>query len=75
VLKILKYGSLNIPELYGPVQACNGIALPFTVVPVHILKRYRRSRNIAPLILDPAIDGCEWSASRFGRLMLRKKTH
>jgi hypothetical protein len=73
VLNVLKYGSLNLPEPYGPIQAYNGIALPFKVVPVYILKAYRGSRNIAPLILDPAMDGCEWSASRFGRLMLRKK--
>jgi hypothetical protein len=25
----LKFGSLNFQELSGPVQACNGIALPF----------------------------------------------
>jgi len=28
---VLKYGSLNLLEPSGPVQACNGIALPFTV--------------------------------------------
>jgi hypothetical protein len=27
---VLKSGSLNLLELSGPVQACNGIALPFT---------------------------------------------
>ena len=27
---VLKSGSLNLPEPSGPVQACNGIALPFT---------------------------------------------
>jgi hypothetical protein len=27
---VLKSGSLNLLEPYGPVQACNGIALPFT---------------------------------------------
>ena len=26
---VLKYGSLNLREPSGPVQACNGIALPF----------------------------------------------
>ena len=26
---VLKYGSLNLLEPSGPVQACNGIALPF----------------------------------------------
>ena len=26
---VLKSGSLNLLELSGPVQACNGIALPF----------------------------------------------
>ena len=28
---VLKYGSLNLLEPSGPVQACNGIALPFTL--------------------------------------------
>jgi len=27
---VLKSGSLKLLELSGPVQACNGIALPFT---------------------------------------------
>jgi hypothetical protein len=27
---VLKYGSLNLLETSGLVQACNGIALPFT---------------------------------------------
>ena len=27
---VLKYGSLNLLEPSGPVQACNTIALPFT---------------------------------------------
>jgi len=29
---VLKSGSLNLLEPLGPVQACNGIALPFTTV-------------------------------------------
>jgi len=29
---VLKSGSLNLLEPSGPVQACNGIALPFTVI-------------------------------------------
>jgi len=29
VLTVLKIGSLNLLEPYGPVQACNGIALPY----------------------------------------------
>jgi hypothetical protein len=28
---VLKFGSLNLLEPSGPVQACNGIALPFTI--------------------------------------------
>jgi len=28
VLIVLKFGSLNLQEPSGPVQACNGIALP-----------------------------------------------
>jgi hypothetical protein len=30
VLIVLKFGSLKLLELSGPVEACNGIALPFT---------------------------------------------
>ena len=32
---VLKSGSLNLLEPSGPVQACNGIALPFTNMFVH----------------------------------------
>ena len=31
MLIVLKSGSLNLLEPSGPVQACNGIALPFTI--------------------------------------------
>ena len=30
---VLKSGSLNLLESLGPVQACNGIALPFLLTP------------------------------------------
>jgi len=30
VLTVLKSGSLNLLEPSGPLQACNGFALPFT---------------------------------------------
>jgi len=33
------------------------------VVPVHIIKAYRGSGDTAPLILNLALDGGEWSAS------------
>jgi hypothetical protein len=29
---VLKSGSLNLLEPYGPVKACNGIALPLDVI-------------------------------------------
>jgi len=32
VLTVLKSGSLNLLESSGPVQACNGIALPLPLV-------------------------------------------
>jgi len=35
------------------------------------LETYRRSGCIAPLILDPVLDGGEWSASRPGRFTPR----
>jgi len=34
---VLKSGSLNLLESSGPIQACNGIALPFTVLILLIL--------------------------------------
>ena len=35
---VLKYGSLNLPEPSAPVQACNGIALPFNPYPANVEK-------------------------------------
>ena len=32
---VLKSGSLSLLEPSGPVQACNGIALPFTMAEKH----------------------------------------
>jgi len=41
---VLKSGSLNLLEPSGPVQACNGIALPLhtvcTVCEINVLKKY-----------------------------------
>ena len=34
---IVKSGSLNLLETSGPVQACNGIALPFTFIVISSL--------------------------------------
>jgi hypothetical protein len=33
---VLKSGSLNLLEPSGPVKACNGIALPFTLILLQI---------------------------------------
>jgi len=35
---VLKSGSLNLLEPSGPVEACNGIALPFTTLLVIALR-------------------------------------
>jgi hypothetical protein len=42
VSNVLKSGSINLLELYGPVQACNGIASPY----IYIYKPldFKRSR-------------------------------
>jgi hypothetical protein len=32
VTTVLKSGSLKLLETYGPVQGCNGIALPLTLL-------------------------------------------
>jgi len=34
---VLKSGSLNLWEPLGPVQASNGIALPFTIFPMECI--------------------------------------
>ena len=40
---VLKSGSLNLLEPSGPVQACNGIALPFTffTLEYYVLTTYK----------------------------------
>jgi hypothetical protein len=37
VLIVLKSGSHNLLQRFGPVQACNGIALPFDFYHIHVL--------------------------------------
>jgi len=37
---VLKSGSLNLLEPSGPVQACNGIALPFTFTFIYLSVSY-----------------------------------
>jgi hypothetical protein len=38
---VLKSGSLNLLEPYGPVQSCNGIVLLLPIpLPLHLLKKY-----------------------------------
>ena len=42
---VLKSGILNLLEPSGPVQACNGIALPLLLVlPVDLLNRFYNKR-------------------------------
>jgi len=48
VLIALKSGSLNLLEPSGPVQACNGIALPFSVLSNHLIEAL-------PLFLVPSV--------------------
>jgi hypothetical protein len=56
---VLKSGSLNLLEPYGPVQTCNGIALPFTTTHTHThthtcpratvpLPSYRNTKDLSP---------------------------
>jgi hypothetical protein len=47
VLIVLKTGSLNLQEASGPVQACNGIALPlvFTVYNVPHVSAFSESHH------------------------------
>jgi len=41
----LEIWSLSLLEASGPVQACNGIALPFMIL-VLLVKRYRGSNDV-----------------------------
>ena len=45
---VLKSGNLSLLVPSGPVQACNGIALPFTLAipPGHIVREIRRTANL-----------------------------
>jgi hypothetical protein len=45
------------------------------VISVYAMKAYRGSRVVAPLILNWALDGVEWSASRHGRYTPDKGPH
>jgi hypothetical protein len=45
VLTVLKSGSLNILEPLGPVQACNGIALPLPLPLVWVEERTERQKE------------------------------
>jgi hypothetical protein len=37
---VLKSGSFNLPEPLGPVQACNGIALPYHFYSINYLLHF-----------------------------------
>ena len=52
---VLKSGNLNLLEPSGPVQACNGIALPFTVLHCN-----------GNIILEKPLDFMHCMASSFG---------
>jgi len=41
VLTIMKSGSLNLLEPSGPVQGCNGIALPLLIIKNAVLKKQK----------------------------------
>jgi hypothetical protein len=46
---VLKSGNLNLLEPSGPVQACNGIALSFTVI-------YNKSKRIPSIFNDKSTE-------------------
>jgi hypothetical protein len=54
---------------------CKGKIVPvfFFLTEHNAMKAYWGSGGIDPLILDPALDGGEWSASRPGRFTLKEK--
>jgi hypothetical protein len=71
VPNVKKIPGLNLPDLPGPIQACNGTALLFTlekqVVHLQDTKLYA-GMNIQPYsLLTFTIQGDEQLLSRFGR--------
>ena len=54
---VLKSGSLNLLEPSGPVQACNGIALPFTA--------YHSQRGIPAIAVLISFDKIDYSEKIF----------
>ena len=48
---VTKYGDLNFLEPSGPVQACNGTALPF----YHMVLLWKETKNFVSLIIFEGI--------------------
>ena len=77
---VTKSGNLNFLETFGPVQACNGAALPLHFT-VHTKLKILGKINVKYLLVSAmqacgkvnicvhlALDGNEWSASHPGHL-------
>jgi hypothetical protein len=52
---VLKSRGLNLLEPYGPIQACNGIALPLLLLLFNKTQFTRNAKN-APLLINAHID-------------------
>jgi hypothetical protein len=53
---IFKYGSLNLLEPYGPVQDCNGIALPLPLPFTFKISYTFSERNITNWVRQPFVE-------------------
>jgi len=69
---VLKFGNLNLLEPSGPVQACNGIALPFMSICLFIILfvRLDEQRSLQKKGGHTRLTACQ----HFGRCCLHKET-
>jgi hypothetical protein len=58
VLIVLKSGSLNLLEPYGPVQACNGIVLPLPLPSLKLGGDGEDRIKIMPVVEEVRMDFC-----------------
>jgi hypothetical protein len=52
---VLKSGGLNLLEASGPVKACNGIALPFTMFHLMSVTTHPTTQSHIPEDLKPSV--------------------
>jgi hypothetical protein len=59
---VMKSGNFNFLEPSGPLQACNGTALPLGLTVVQWLRHYTTNRQVAGSIPDGVIGIFQWQS-------------